>query len=78
MSSLGDQVTRGKDAHRREIAGLGLRAMVADLPAGPTAVNMAKKLTPSLLAGLASQVTFCWPSWSLVVRLGSMLLPQHQ
>jgi len=60
VHALGEQVTHGKDSQEKEIAGLGLRAVVADLPNGPVAVNMAKKLTPSLLAGLVSQVCFSY------------------
>ena len=54
---LAKMVTTGKQAQEREISSLGLKAVVADLPRGKGAQNVAKNLTPTLIAALISKVS---------------------
>lgn len=56
---LAKMVTSGKQHQEREISSLGLKAVVADLPSGRGAQNVAKKLTPTLITALNSKVSSC-------------------
>ena len=57
MFSLAKTVTSGKQPQEREISSLGLKAVVADLPSGKNALNVAKRLTPTLVSALESKVS---------------------
>ena len=57
VGQLGKMVTAGKQAQEREISSLGLKAVVAELPTGKGAQNVATKLTPVLVAGLSSKAS---------------------
>lgn len=54
--SLAKTVTSGKQPQEREISSLGLKAVVAELPSGKSAISVVKALTPTLVTALDSKV----------------------
>lgn len=57
VTDLGTKLTAaGKKEDQREIAGIGLKTAVQELPRGPAAKAAVKKLTPPLIAGISNKV----------------------
>ena len=56
LTRLGSMITGGKQSQDRDIASLGLKAVVADLQAGKLAQPLVNNLTSVLIQGLQSKV----------------------
>ena len=56
VTSLGTKLTTGKNEQERDIASIGLKTVVAEVPTG-IAKSIVKRVTPTLISGLSSTVT---------------------
>ena len=55
VTSLGTKLTTGKNEQERDIASIGLKTVVAEVPTG-IAKSVVKRVTPTLISGLSATV----------------------
>ena len=55
VQSLGDTLVAAKQEQQRDIAGIGLKTVIAEVPAGPTVQGIVQKATPALTMGITAK-----------------------
>ena len=57
--SLCQRVVSGKKEQQRDIASIGLKTVIAEVPAGSHATVLVGRMTPFLIEGISKQVRAC-------------------
>jgi len=69
VDSLCAKLLAGKREQERDVAAIGLKTMVTDLPSGPLAALVVQRLCPKLVAGVQSKARAAWGPPAVAARV---------